>query len=201
MLNISINGACISLNKQLKIGEEYTLNIESNGNTIPISGFVVWERLVKLQRNEQMGDGSPVYEVGIKFKDVLTDKGINLLSFIDKNIFLKQSMVRLRDLRVKITGPKAGTLLANHRSSSVIKLSLGGMLIETDKRIRLESKHNMEISIPKLKQPVKFLGRVASHVEIDNFVPRRYGLGIEFLKMSQLDKLRLGKFLKSIQNI
>ena len=106
ILNISFNGACISLSRQLKIGNEYVLHIESSGKTIAVKGVVVWERLVKLQRNRQGGDKIPTYEVGINFREILTDKGANLLDYIDRNIFLKQSRVRLRGLRVKIGNSK-----------------------------------------------------------------------------------------------
>lgn len=201
LLNISFNGACIRLNRQLKIGNEYILHIESGTRTISVKGVVVWERMVKLQDNKQGGGKTATYEAGINFSDVVTDSGANLLDFIDRNIFLKQSRVRLRGLRVKVINPETSTVLSNHKTFSIIKLSPGGMLIETGQSVELEDRFMMEIMVPKMKMPVKFLGRVASCVKIPDSIPECYGVGIEFLKMSREDTSRLKKFIDSLQSL
>lgn len=44
ILNISFGGVALSLNKRLNMGEEYTLKIESESNTVSLKGVVVWEK-------------------------------------------------------------------------------------------------------------------------------------------------------------
>ncbi len=199
LLNISFNGACVSLDKQLQIGNEYILHIESGGNTVAIKSVIVWERIVKMQKDSEKGDAVPTYEVGISFKDTLTEDGTNILDFIDRNIFLKQSRVRLRGIRVTVINPKTSTILGDHKSYSIIKLSLGGLLMEAEKLVEAEGKFMMEIDVPTQKQPLKFLGRVTSCTEIPGSLPKNFGVGIAFDEMSEKDRLKLKKFVDSLQ--
>ncbi len=73
ILNISFGGVALSLNKRLKMGDEYTLKLESEDNTISLKGVVVWEKMTGLAK-EVKGKEFPVYEAGIRFNDVLTGK-------------------------------------------------------------------------------------------------------------------------------
>jgi len=195
--NMSLSGVCIISNKPLNIGEEYKLRFKSGVETLNVTGTVVWGKMEGSQKNKR-GEVVPIYKTGIKFKDVLTRKGRNILDFIDNKTFLKRLSLRLSGVRVKLFRPKTRTLLGDHRSLKIIKLSQGGMLIESDHKLKKEKKFNMEISIPKTKLPIKFLGRIASCVKMPDTVPARYGIGIEFLEMNRRDVFRLNKFLKSI---
>jgi len=199
LLNISLNGACLSTNKQLDIGSEYELHLESGKNTMTAKGVIVWERLRKLQINEQNGTEVPLYEVGMRFCDILTEKGTCILNFIDESTSSKHLMSRLRGVRIKVFKPDMSTTMDNYKNHTVVNLSFGGMHIEFEEKMETESTFEMEINIPKPDQPIKFLGRVASSAEIPDVIPRRYNTGIEFIKMSDGDRDRLNKFINSLQ--
>ncbi len=201
LLNISLDGACISTNKQLDIGNEYELHLESTKNTMTVKGVIVWERLRELQINEQNGTEVPLYEVGMRFCDILTEKGTRILNFIDESSVSKYIKSRLREVRVKVLKPDMSTTMDNYKNHTVVNLSFGGMHIEFEGKMETESTFEMEINIPKSNQPIKFLGRVASSAEITDVIPRRYDTGIEFIKMSDGDKDRLNKFINLFQGL
>jgi c-di-GMP-binding flagellar brake protein YcgR len=197
LLNISPNGACIVLNKQLEMGSRYTLHIKTPDNDISLKGAVIWERISGSQMKER-GEIFPRYEVGIKFDNIFTDDGASLIDFIDNNVLPKQFKIRLQGLRVKIIEPDSA-VVQDHKNCNVIRISEGGMLIETEKKLDLESRFEMELILPKYRRPLKFLGRVASSLAMTDKVPMRYGAGIEFIEMSEKDGTRLRKFIDSLQ--
>ena len=83
LLNISSSGASISLSKQLNMGQQYSLNIKRSDSQLSIRGVVVWERLVASEKSKA-GEMVPIYKAGIKFNNILTDKGAELIDFIEK---------------------------------------------------------------------------------------------------------------------
>jgi c-di-GMP-binding flagellar brake protein YcgR len=197
LVNISPNGACISLNKQLNMGSSYTLQIQSPDSDIAVKGVVIWERIAGSQRKD--GDEIfPRYEVGLKFDNIFTDKGSSLIDFIETNVLTKQFKIRLMGLRVKLVEPKS-TVVRDHKTYNVIRISEGGMFIETGKKFDLNSTFNMEMKLPKDRQALKFIGRIASSVAMVDKVPMRYGAGIEFIEMNDKDRTKLKKFIDTLQ--
>ena len=85
LVNISFGGAALSLSEKLNMGGEYTLKIESEESVVSVPGVVVWEKMTELQKNER-GEMVPRYEVGLRFQDVFTYKGNELIDFIESNI-------------------------------------------------------------------------------------------------------------------
>ncbi len=200
LINIGLNGACISSQKQLKIGDDYELRFESSKDTITVKSIVVWEKMDNPQRDKRGRSEFPAYRIGLKFNDVLSEKGDNVLNFMEghTNSFFKRLKLRLEGVRVSIFKPQLSTAVESYEKCSVIKLSLGGMLIETEQPREPESRVRMEITIPELKLPVKFLGRIASCIAVTDAVPGRYGIGVEFIEMSKGDRARLNKFINSL---
>ena len=161
LLNISFSGASIRLNKRLHMGSKYRLHLERGKTAITMNSIVVWEKMVTSQRNEK-GDLVPIYEVGIKFEDVLSDKGAGLVSFIEKNFIQKEHRPRLRGLRVEIVEPEMSVIAEYPKNYYVSKISQSGMLLETDLPLNVESTFNMELNLPGEKESVKLTGRVAT---------------------------------------
>jgi Tfp pilus assembly protein PilZ len=197
LLNISMSGACLGLNKSLAMGSEYNMHIESGDTSISLNGVVIWERIAGSEK-KQNGEVLPSYEVGIEFRDIFTEKGNDLVRFIEHNVSPKRSKVRLRGLRVKVIKPDMSTVVENHRSYQVLKISESGMLIETEKQFELENAFKMEIDLPKEKESIQFRGRVASSLIMPKTIPMRYGTGIEFLEISKNDRLRLKQFIETL---
>jgi hypothetical protein len=199
ILNISFGGVALSLNKRLNMGEEYTLKIESESNTISLKGVVVWEKITRLAR-EVKGKKFPIYEVGMRFDEVLTGKGADLLNFIRGNISDKAIKTRVQGLRVKIIQSEK-TVILDRDSYYVKMIGLGGMLIESKEELDIEGRFPMEMSFSEDIKPIKFLGRIAYCMEIPGKTPKRYDTGIEFIEMNEKDRARLKEFIDVIQTI
>jgi len=200
IVDISFGGVALRLNKRLNMGQEYTLKIESESETISLKGIVVWENMTSLI-GEIKDKEFPIYEVGIKFKEVLTGKGANLLNFISGNISDKSIKTRVQGLRVKINQPEKAVIVNDSDSYYVKMIGLGGMLIESKEELDLEGRFSMEMSFSEDVNPIKFLGRTAYCVEIPGNTPKRYDTGIEFIEMNEKDRARLKEFIDILQSI
>jgi len=80
----------------------------------------------------------------------------------------------------------------------VKKISVGGMLIETENAAVRESRFPMEVCLTK-ENSIMFHGRVASCIRIPGNVPERYDIGIEFLDMKQQDRESLAEFIQTLE--
>ncbi|HYA15316.1 MAG TPA: PilZ domain-containing protein [Syntrophales bacterium] len=200
ILNISFGGVALSLNKRLNMGDKYTLKIESESNTISLNGVVVWEKMTGLAK-EVKGKKFPIYEVGMRFDEVLTGEEADLLNFIRENICDKAIKTRVQGLRVKIIQPEKTVLLDDRESDYVKMISLGGMLIESKEELEIAGRFPMEMSFLSDIKPIKFLGRTAYCTEILGKMPKRYDTVIEFIEMNEKDRARLKEFLEILQAI
>lgn len=196
--NISLGGAHITIKKKLEIGSEYVLHLMHKGTElVPIKGVVLWEELEGSATND-LGETVPVYSVGIEFKGVITSKGSDLLTFIEKAT--SDFTLRLKGLRVKLhVSEKA--ILQYPENYTVKKIGMGGMLIETMQEFSIETKFPMEIMFPGEPEQVMFLCRVASCMVIENKSPECFDVGIEFIEVQDKDRIILEKFISSVQQI
>lgn len=199
LLDISLGGASISVDKRLEMGSEYSLEIESNNDTIiSLKGVVVWEQLADSFKNEK-GESSPVYIAGIRFNNVFTGKGEELIEFIQDSLESSTQKTRIQGVRIKLVGGK--TVLDFHRSYEIKKLSMNGMLIESDHPMEESRNLRMELAIPEEKLPIKVIGRVTSCVKLQVAAGQRYEIGIEFLSTRDKDGERLEEFIKMLEEL
>lgn len=198
LLNLSQSGACISLTKPLVMGKEYALHVETDGRTLSIKGIVVWERIAGSEKNVK-GEVLPCYEVGLSFEHIYTEQGKELFQLLEDNVVPKPSRVRLKGLRVKVLKTDMSTHVEDFSNYKIIRISESGMGIETDQPFDLDNKFRMELALPGEKQPVQFVGRVASCLKISERIPVIFDTGIEFLEMGADNRSRLKKFITSIR--
>lgn len=200
ILNMSFGGVALSLNKRLNMGQRYTLKIESQKNTMSLGGVVVWEKLTNLTR-EVKDKKFPIYEAGVKFDEVLTVKGADLLNFLSGNMSDRAIKTRVQGLRVKIIPPEKTVILDDRDNYSVRMIGLGGMLIEGKEQLDIDDILSMEMRFPEAVKPIKFLGRTAYCVAIPDKTPLRYDTGIEFIQMNEPDRERLKEFIDVLQTV
>jgi c-di-GMP-binding flagellar brake protein YcgR len=206
ILDISIAGVCLKTEKRLNIGGEYTLKMEGKGNILTVRGTVTWVSLSE-STVDSHGDIIPVYKAGMKFVDVSNEKINEILNFIEDH---KRDIDKLVDLygpsgrrlyvRICIEEPEKAVL--NYHGSYKVKiLSLGGMLIESEHPLEIESKLPMEIKTLTENSYIKFLGRVASCLLIKNKDIEHYDIGIEFIEMSENDREILVELIRVLDTV
>ena len=66
LINISLGGAFIGLDRRLQMDQSYTLRLECEDHVLTLPATVVWEKVARLVKNDA-GDLVPYYEVGLSF--------------------------------------------------------------------------------------------------------------------------------------
>jgi len=197
ILNISNSGALVTSVKPLHIGQRHTLHIRHEDSDISLTGVVVWERLVGYKTNEE-GKIAPLYNAGIKFDSIMTKKGAELISFIETSSLPKELKPRLSGIRVEVSDYES-TISEYNAKFEVLKISSGGFLLETSPQLAMGSKLKMEINLQEEKEPIKFLGKVASSRQIPGRDPDAYEAGIEIAEMSEEHRARLEELIASLK--
>ena len=197
LLDISISGASILTKKRLNIGSRYSLKVEGDeGDPFSLHGVIIWEQLSGSEKNSR-NEVAPIYKAGIKFDDVLTGKGAELIEFIQENSLKDYHRARIAGLRVRIHSDKA--VLGYRQTFEALRISRGGALIETSEELEAESRFMMEILLPEDEEPVRFLGRIANCNAVAGKSPAVYKVGIEFLEIDENDVPKLTEFIDSIE--
>ena len=192
VLNLSLGGVAIRADRRLNIGASYTLKLEMGDHFVAVQGVVVWA--VLSGRRKAHGEHVPEYSAGLKFVDVLTDKVVGLMDFIDENRIVEEH--RLAGLRFQVEA-QGKALIDAVESYRVRLISLSGMLIESERALELDRVYAMRFQAPD-GEPVAFAGRIASCQADGAGGPRRYRMGVAFVEMAEKDRDRLESFVTSL---
>jgi len=205
ILNISIGGISLQTEKRLNVGSQYTLKIEGKGKVITIKGMVVWS-LLSESIGDTRGNIIPIYKAGMKFIDLSKEKSNEIAQFIedhkldiDKQVDLYCPDGLRLHVRIRIKNPEKAELKF-HESYKVKKLSLGGMLIESEHALETESSLPMEMTLTEDKS-IAFSGKVTSCLLMKKNNFEHYEIGINFLDISEKDRAILHDFLKLLDTM
>ena len=81
VVDISISGISLHVDRRLNIGTEYSFNLK--GKTVVfLRGTVVWCSLIETRKISE-GEMMPIYSAGLKFKNMTAEKTTELLNFIE----------------------------------------------------------------------------------------------------------------------
>jgi Tfp pilus assembly protein PilZ len=194
LLDISRGGISFNCSRRLNIGSQYSIRLELKDSFIMIKGNVIWAKLVGIKSSPD-GASAPIYVAGIKFQDVLTDNAKQIMDLIGENLDGKEER-RIYGIRFK-NDIHEKAILHYLQTYTVKKLSLSGMLIETDQNFPEEKTFSLELLLQKDKNPILCRSRVASCSEITRNKEKRYNIGVEFVDISKDDKLRLKGFINN----
>lgn len=195
VVDISISGISLKLNKRLNIGCDYPLKLEGK-STVSLKGTVVWCSLVDARKISD-GETMPIYAGGLQFKNISAAETTNLLKFIEDHKIeeLRVTGGTRLNVRFHITDPKEAIL--NYSASYKVKMiSLGGMLIECMQDLDVGSRLSMELLIHD-DTSFTFLGRVASCRTACEEDRKSYDIGIEFLDLTDKDREILSSIIDS----
>ena len=193
VIDISVSGTALKVNRRLNIGSDYTLKLEGR-KTISMRGTVVWCSLIEAKKASQKVM-IPIYSVGMQFKDMSTERVAELQDLIESHKIEEVQVTggtRL-NIRFHIKDPE-NVVLMYPDDFTVKVISLGGMLIECARNFAIESRIPMEMFIHDDK-PLTFVGRVASCQGIDQEGREQYDIGIDFLDLTEKNREVLASFI------
>ncbi|HZV47190.1 MAG TPA: PilZ domain-containing protein [Thermodesulfovibrionales bacterium] len=202
ILDISVGGVSLKADRRLNIGHEYAVKMENVGRVLAVKGLVVWS-VLSGNKEGARGDSIPLYTAGMKFMDVSDKKMEEIVNFIEK---YEQGAVMpigpygtsglRQSVRVRIDAQGKATV--NFPENYKIRiLSIGGMLVESERPIEIESRLSMEVFFPE-NTSITFLGRVASCRLVQDEKVELFHIGIEFIDMSEEHKEKLQEFVLSL---
>jgi hypothetical protein len=191
ILNISIGGAALTLERKLDIGSRCSLELEGMGRTIAIDGLIVWS--VK-GGGRNSGSGRELYKAGMKFTDVFHEKVNELVAFIGK--YKKSEETRLGGLRFTIFSPEKA-FLRYSQHFTIKELTPEGATIETHEPLTPGETLPMEIFFHEIDK-LEFVGKVASSDE-PSPSHGQYEIAVEFAEISEQDRAKLKSHLQSSQ--
>lgn len=193
VLNISIDGMAIETKKRLDLNRIYTFKFYHENSVVDLQGKVIWAKLVSKEDDSKLI--MPVYRVGIKFLDTYTQQAMIIAEFIEKNK-IKTIEKRLGGIRFQIK--KTDNIKIEYPENYVVKkLSLTGMLAETNVLFKENSYHELELEINGVTLNIK--SRVAYLEKILNEKDPRFKIGFEFIEMSNEDRTFLENFIKNLE--
>jgi len=193
ILNISIDGAAIETTKRLELNRDYTFKIQYNNTMLTLRGQVVWAVLVSKKRG--MESFKPIYRAGIQFIDTLNEKAKILQRFIEENK-LRTLENRFGGIRCRISNPE-DMLIDLPQKYTVKKISVSGMLVETDYPLEVNAHHDIELFLNETL--VNILVRIANCAKKDSVKTTCYDIGFEFVTMSEHDRETLQQFIKTFE--
>jgi c-di-GMP-binding flagellar brake protein YcgR len=201
LIDISVSGIALKVDRQLKVGREYVLNLHAKDEVISVNAEVVRSTLSE-SKTDSAGNIIPLYLVGMEFKNVSPKRTEEIAEFIndhkidevkiDTGCILSGTRLHAR-VHIDSTDNHILDLQTRYK---VKVISIGGMLIDSEQSVSLNDTVQMKISLPE-DRSISFLGRIVSCREID-MDPERYDIGIEFIEISEEDKRKLQLFLQVI---
>jgi len=195
VLNISLDGVAVETTRRLELNRDYTFKVRYKDTSLDLKGRVVWAVLISKEKKDTVAF-APVYRAGIKFANVSSEKAGLLQRFIEEHR-VKTLETRLGGGRFEIANSQ-DVKVDLPRKYEVKRVSLSGMLIETEYPLDLDTKHGIELFLNE--ETMHFTGRVAYCETIRTDEKSRYGIGVEFVEMSDNDRKSLKDFLDTLED-
>jgi hypothetical protein len=94
VLDMSLGGISLLIDRKIDIDSEFTLNIEGKGPPLLVDVIVVWSFLTEYKNNTE-GSVLPLYKVGMKFNEPSDEKIQEIADFLEAH---KKETDREKDL-------------------------------------------------------------------------------------------------------
>jgi hypothetical protein len=205
LIDISIGGISLKADRRLNMAGNYKLRIEYEDNVLKIRGVVVWSRLSESMRDNR-GNIVPLYSAGMQFKEVTDQKIDDIVQFIKNYNPEKLEDVDIiipKSLRIHLMVPfdlSKEAYLQCEDNCTVKELSADCMLMESGSAMEIDETLPIEIIINE-EILIKFIGKVASCMLIQNKKPASYEIGMDFLDLMGKDRDVLYEFIYLLNHV
>jgi len=191
IINMSLTGMAVESSTNLRVGRSYTLALTHGDEAGPaLVGTVVWCHL-KATRPGAAGDTAAVYEAGIQFAGMLSEKASELVAFLRTTAIL--TMHDRLTGRFFVDANESVDLNAEYEFV-VRTISAAGMLLETD--ISPAPGAEFELRVALAGEEIRPRARVASVRDVGEQDKRRISaVGVEFVAISDADRATLEAYI------
>ncbi len=190
--NLSVSGLALETPERLQLGRTYAIRLAGDADAVDVSGTIRWCRLAST-RPKGGGEPQAVYEAGLAFEGVFSEKAKGLLGFLEHHVVLSPHQRLTGRFRAEKLRPAE---LESRYGFEVLKLSLSGMLVRTTLEASLGDVFGVELTLRDGVVPLE--GRVA-FFQRDDAVKGEVAtqLGLEFVEVSEGSRGRLAEFIAS----
>jgi Tfp pilus assembly protein PilZ len=197
LLDISLGGVSLKVDRELNIGKEYLITLVEKDKSIDVKGIVVHSALRETEERAN-GERVTIHTSRIKFKDGQTAKIAGILNSIQQ---LKKDEVpvmadRRLHVRFHFTIP-LDTILSHSAQFRVKKISLSGMLIQSEQALEINSFIPMELSL-NADDPSNFSGRIVTCQMSQDRGRALYEIGVEFSNLTDKCRTLLKTFIDDL---
>jgi hypothetical protein len=194
VLDISLGGVALKADRRLNIGKEYLIKLQEKGKTLDVKGIVVRSELSGIE-DRGHGERASIYTAGLVFKDGYADKMADFLKPIEQKRKKESPAVVDRRLNVRFNITTPGKhILSYPLQFKVRSVSLGGMLIQTQHSVEINSTIPMELSL-NADKAVSFIGRTIACNMTEIAGQASYDIRVEFTDLMDKDKTLLKTFI------
>jgi Tfp pilus assembly protein PilZ len=194
VLDISLGGVALKADRRLNIGKEYFIKLQKKGITLEVKGIVVRSELSGME-DRGHGERTSIYSAGLVFKDGYADKIADFLKPLEQRRKKESPPVADRRLNVRFNITTPGEEILSYPLQFKVKLiSLGGILIQSQQSVEINSTIPMELSL-NADKAVTFIGRAVSCTMMEIAEQTYYDIGVEFTNLTDKDKTSLKTFI------
>ena len=188
--NLSVSGLALETPERLQLGRTYAIRLAGDADAVDVSGTIRWCRLASA-RPKAGGEPQAVYEAGLAFEGVFSEKAQGLLGFLEHHVVLSPHQRLTGRFRAEALRPAQ---LEARYGFEVLKLSLSGMLVRTALEASLGDVFGVELALRDGVVPLD--GRVA-FVQRDDAVKGEVAtqLGMEFVGVPESSRGHLAEFI------
>ena len=132
------------------MGKTYTLKVLDSGRELSLRGEVVWVTIASWKKNEKE-ETIPTYKAGIRFENVLSEKGMEVFGFLSEKANIQKVSPRLGGVRLNLDSDDS--VLDYPQTFNIKSISLGGIRVETEQPLPKDSMFPLELSLFKSEGP------------------------------------------------
>jgi hypothetical protein len=204
VMDVCMLGISLKADRRFEIGREYTVKLAYKDKALLLKGTVVWS-VLNGKNTGSRGNVIPIYEAGIKFTGSPCDELRGLIDLIDSQKQRHSELDSVDKVSRQKPAPKFQSdplqkgivdLTVGYRLK---KVSLNGLLVESEWELALDTRLPMEISLPR-HGAISFMGRVAYCLRGESAANTHYNIGIEFIGMSLGDKEKVKRLIRLLNN-
>lgn len=194
VLNLSISGVAVRLDRGLKAGAGCTLRIQTRERGVSLAAEVAW------CARADPGSGDPParapYTAGLMFTGAIAPEQMQLLEFL--RCRRAGSEKRIGGLRFEIESGEAVFLEAGHPFLAEL-ISVAGALLHLERQLPVDQVYAMQISLDGVG-PVTLHGRATCCEEVPGRSSPNYHVGVAFEDVTPETLACLTRFIDSLES-
>jgi len=195
LLNISVGGAYVSMDRRVRIGGVYSLQLHCfDGSVILLRARVARTSLSEIGKPAG-GESPPRYEAGFEFQNVLTGPGSDLLIFLESKMDEGRQGGRLRGSRVRTGGAQAAPNVEIYEECPVVILGMGGLGMDTVQTFETGAPIHLDLRLSDANPGFPIQGRIADSKRVEGISPVKFRTGVAFVEIRPADRKKLAVFV------